>query len=122
MRLDTYLGMATLTCVVGVSRMPLGETISTARKKLGLSQKELAERLIKDDGGAISAQYLNDIEHDRRQPSSESMLRQLADVLEVPIEVLLYQVGHLPADVRGQDASPERIQEAYSAFRRSLRK
>ena len=102
--------------------MPLGETISTARKKLGYSQKELAEKLMKDEGGAISAQYLNDIEHDRRQPSSESLLRRLAEVLEIPIEVLLYQVGQLPADVRGQNPSPERIQEAYRAFRRSLEK
>lgn len=102
--------------------MPLGETISAARKKLGYSQKELAEKLMKDEGGAISAQYLNDIEHDRRQPSSESLLRRLADVLEIPIEVLLYQVGQLPSDVRGQNPSPERIQEAYRAFRRSLEK
>jgi transcriptional regulator with XRE-family HTH domain len=102
--------------------MPLGETISAARKKLGYSQKELAEKLMKDEGGAISAQYLNDIEHDRRQPSSESLLRRLAEVLEIPIEVLLYQVGQLPADVRGQNPSPERIQEAYRAFRRSLEK
>lgn len=102
--------------------MPLGETISAARKKLGYSQKELAEKLMKDEGGAISAQYLNDIEHDRRQPSSEKLLRQLAEVLEIPIEVLLYQVGQLPSDVRGQNASPEQIQEAYSAFRRQLKK
>ncbi|MCE7889818.1 MAG: XRE family transcriptional regulator [Sorangiineae bacterium PRO1] len=100
--------------------MPLGETISAARKKLGYSQKELAEKLMKDEGGAISAQYLNDIEHDRRQPSSESLLRRLAEVLEIPIEVLLYQVGQLPADVRGQNASPERIQAAYQAFRRNI--
>ncbi|MBE7520661.1 MAG: helix-turn-helix transcriptional regulator [Dehalococcoidia bacterium] len=102
--------------------MPLGETISAARKKMGYSQKELAEKLMKDEGGPISAQYLNDIEHDRRQPSSESLLRRLAEVLEIPIEVLLYQVGQLPSDVRGQNPSPERIQEAYRAFRRSLEK
>src|SRR5258706_8195780 len=100
--------------------MPLGETISDARKKLGYSQKELAEKLMKEEGGAISAQYLNDIEHDRRQPSSESLLRRLAEVLEIPIEVLLYQVGQLPADVRGQNATPERIQAAYQAFRRNI--
>ena len=100
--------------------MPLGETISAARKKLGYSQKELAEKLMKDEGGAISAQYLNDIEHDRRQPSSESLLRRLAEILEIPIEVLLYQVGQLPADVQGQNASPERIQAAYQAFRRNI--
>lgn len=102
--------------------MPLGETILAARKKMGYSQKELAEKLMKDEGGPISAQYLNDIEHDRRQPSSESLLRRLAEVLEIPIEVLLYQVGRLPSDVRGQNPSPERIQEAYRAFRRSLEK
>ena len=39
-----------------------GQAISKARKALGLSQKELATRVMKEEkGGAISPQYLNDV-------------------------------------------------------------
>ena len=38
-----------------------GELISEGRKKKGLSQKELAAKVLKEDGSAISPQYLNDI-------------------------------------------------------------
>ncbi len=45
--------------------MTFGEAIKEARRVLKLSQKELAQRC------GISAQYLNDIEHDRRIPADE---------------------------------------------------
>ena len=45
-----------------------GTIISEARRAAGLSQKELAAKVKKEDGQPISAQYLNDIEHDRRNP------------------------------------------------------
>ena len=46
----------------------LGEVVRTARKERQVSQKELATRLKNKDGDAISPQYLNDIELDRRIP------------------------------------------------------
>ncbi len=50
--------------------MTFGLAIAKARKAKGLSQKELAALVVKDEeGGAISPQYLNDIEHDRRSPT-----------------------------------------------------
>ena len=55
-----------------------GRIIADARKALGMSQKELAARTRKEGGGAISPQYLNDIEHDRRNPPSEYIIEQLA--------------------------------------------
>jgi transcriptional regulator with XRE-family HTH domain len=45
-----------------------GTLISEARRSKGLSQKDLAAKVKKEDGQAISPQYLNDIEHDRRNP------------------------------------------------------
>ena len=45
-----------------------GTIISEARAAKGMSQKDLAAQLKKEDGAVISAQYLNDIEHDRRNP------------------------------------------------------
>ena len=47
----------------------LGRLIASARKDKQLSQKELAALVLKEDGEAITPQYLNDIEHDRRSPS-----------------------------------------------------
>ena len=46
------------------STTTLGQAIIAARKKKGISQKDLAAAVQKEDGsGSISPQYLNDIEH-----------------------------------------------------------
>jgi hypothetical protein len=37
-----------------------------------------------EGGGSISPQYLNDIEHDRRSPSSGHQLRQFSCILNIP--------------------------------------
>ena len=42
--------------------MTFGQTIARARKDLGVSQRELALKVVKEDGAPISPQYLNDIE------------------------------------------------------------
>ena len=48
-----------------------GGAISEARKAKGWALKDLASRVLREDKEAISPQYLNDIEHDRRSPSSD---------------------------------------------------
>jgi transcriptional regulator with XRE-family HTH domain len=48
--------------------LTFGRVISEARKNRELSQKELAMLVRKEDGNAISPQYLNDLERDRRSP------------------------------------------------------
>jgi len=101
--------------------MSLGAVISEARKKANLSQKELAEAIKKEDGTAISPQYLNDIEHDRRNVPSY-LIEQLAKVLRVDRDLLYHGAGTLPADIRDQKASPAQLASAYKAFRRALRK
>jgi len=102
--------------------MPFGRFILEERKKAGLSQKDLAALIRKEDGSAISPQYLNDIEHDRRGPPPDYIIDQLADALNVPREYLYYLAGQLPADLRERDQStePEKVQEAFRAFRRAL--
>jgi hypothetical protein len=45
--------------------------------------KDLASRVLREDAEAISPQYLNDIEHDRRSPSSDRMVQQFADALGI---------------------------------------
>jgi hypothetical protein len=46
--------------------------------------------------GAISPRYLNDIEHDRRSPSSDRMVQQFADALGIDRDWLYYLAGRFP--------------------------
>lgn len=99
-----------------------GNIISTRRKELGLSQKQLAARIIKEDGVAISPQYLNDIERDRRNPPSEYLIRQFATVLGISEDRLCGAAGTMPHDLqRDSSAHPEKVEEAFRAFRKVLR-
>jgi transcriptional regulator with XRE-family HTH domain len=100
--------------------MAFGQVIAEARKRLDLTQKELAARIRKEDGTPISPQYLNDLERDRRNPPSEYLLKQFARELQLPDDYLLYIAGQWPEDLR-DNAPPEQVQEAFQAFRRTLR-
>ena len=102
--------------------MTFGQRISEARKKMGLSQKELAAKILKEDGKPISPQYLNDLEFDRRNPPGEHLIERFSKVLNIPHEVLYYAAGELvPGDVKGVNADQEKVVKAYSAFRKVLR-
>jgi ribosome-binding protein aMBF1 (putative translation factor) len=59
-----------------------GKAVASARKALAWSQKELAAKIKKEDGETITQQYLNDIEHDRRSPSSDHLVGEFARVLK----------------------------------------
>ena len=105
--------------------LTLGQAIVAARKAMGMSQKDLAAAIVKEDGAmGISPQYLNDIEHERRNPPSEFIIEQLAKQLQFSTEYLTIAAGMLPADMRKdvEGAEPEHIQRAYRAFRQSLKK
>lgn len=102
--------------------MTFGIQIAEARKKLGLSQKDLASKITKEDGEPISPQYLNDIEHDRRNPPSEEMIYQFAKHLKIDAEILFYLSGKLPQELKNPGAEPEQIVAAYQAFRKALKK
>ena len=101
--------------------MTFGKTISEARKRAGLSQRELAALVTKEDGRPISPQYLNDIERDRRNPPSDHLIEQFAELVGVPRDVLYHQAGEVPKDLRETDADEERVVEAWTAFRRAWR-
>jgi len=100
-----------------------GRAIASARKDLELSQKDLANKIRKEDGETITPQYLNDIEHDRRSPSSDHMVKQFANVLKVSADVLYWLAGRVPGDVSvaKRNAAPEQIEKAFAAFRRTLK-
>ena len=97
-----------------------GKIISDARKAVGLSQKELAARIRKEDGDPISPQYLNDIEHDRRNPPGESMIEQLAKELQLDKDFLCIAAGAIPQDIQNAliQAGPEKVEAVVRAFRR----
>ena len=101
--------------------MTFGEAITRARKDKRLSQKQVAAGTLKEDGQAISAQYLNDIEHDRRNPPSEYIVRQLGNALDLDLDYLLFLAGRFPADVLEMSRDQEGIKTAMKAFRSSLR-
>jgi transcriptional regulator with XRE-family HTH domain len=100
--------------------MSLGKTISQRRKQLGLTQKDLASNVQKNGGGAITPQYLNDIEHDRRAPTSPELIEQFADALELDEHFLYYQAGTIPRKLKKKAVTPEKISAAFEAFRKQL--
>src|ERR1041384_7069127 len=96
-----------------------GTYIAEARKRLKMSQKELAERILReDDQQPISPQYLNDIERDRRNPSSDHLIQQFAKVLRINTDYLHYLAGRLPDELRQKNLSEDTVKAAFTAFRR----
>ncbi len=99
-----------------------GQAISKASKALDLSQKELTTRVMKEEGGgSISPQYLNDIEHDRRSPSSGHLIRQFSGILNIPEDYLYALAGRLPDDVRPHASDPDKVVKAFANFRKTLK-
>jgi transcriptional regulator with XRE-family HTH domain len=66
----------------------LGQTISAARHKKGLTLAQIGEKL------GIGASFISDIERGVRVPTAER-LEQLADVLGVPAHELCAEAGRL---------------------------
>jgi len=97
-----------------------GELISDRRRALGLSQKELAAKIRKEDGSTISPQYLNDLERDRRGAPSDYLIGQFARILTMEGDELYYSAGEVSPDLRGLDPKTESVRKAIAAFRRSL--
>ena len=103
--------------------MTFGQIIAEARKKLDLSQKQLAERIKKEDGEPISPQYLNDIERDRRNPPSEFLITQFAKELKLSIDYLLLAAGTVSTELKEKlsDSDPAAVEKAFQAFRKQIK-
>ena len=71
--------------------MTLGDFVNRARLEKGLGLRALARAL------GIVPSYLSDIENNRRVPS-ESVLRELAHVLDLDFEILMQRAGRLGED------------------------
>ena len=107
----------------GCDLKTFGQIIAEARKALGISQKDLAGKTLKQDGTPISPQYLNDIEHDRRDPPAKFIIDQLARTLKLSKEYLTAAAGQWPPDLRDKLAGsdPKKVEEAFTAFRKVLK-
>lgn len=97
-----------------------GQAIAEARKVLGMSQRELATKIEKEEGGAISPAYLNDIEHDRRSPTSDALIRQFAKALSEDEGYLFVLAGKIPDDLRRKAKDKDAIVGGFEAFRKSI--
>jgi len=96
-----------------------GQVIMEARKKAGLTQKEVAERLRRGDGRKVLPPYLNDLEHDRRYPPENAVIDQLAKILGVSADVLYFHANRLSEDLN-RAAEGTDVQAAFRAFRKAL--
>jgi len=96
-----------------------GQVITEARKKAGLTQKEVAEQLRREDGRKVLPPFLNDLEHDRRYPPENAVIEELAEILKISSDVLYFYAKRLPSDV-ARDADDTQVEEAYRAFRKAL--
>jgi transcriptional regulator with XRE-family HTH domain len=99
-----------------------GDYIAARRKALNLTQKDLAPQIRKSDGTAISAQYLNDVERERRAIPTDAVLASLAEVLKIPADVLYFLAGRTPPDIPRENVAEETMLAAYAAFRREISK
>lgn len=97
-----------------------GEAIAEARKALGVSQRDLAAIVQKEEGGPISPAYLNDIEHDRRSPTSDVLIRRFAKALKEDEGYLFVLAGKIPDDLRKKAKDRDAIVGGFEAFRRSI--
>jgi transcriptional regulator with XRE-family HTH domain len=103
-----------------MGQVTFGKAIQEGRRAKGFSQKELAAKISKEDGEPITPQYLNDIEHDRRSPSSDHLVTQFAQVLDISVRYLSFLIGKLPPEARKKNAGPEAVEQAFVAFRKAL--
>jgi transcriptional regulator with XRE-family HTH domain len=63
------------------------------------------------------AQYLNDIERDRRNPSSDQLVQQFANVLSLDADYLHYLNGRFPEQERKQQLTEQQFKKRILAFR-----
>lgn len=78
--------------------MSIGKTIADKRKALGLTLKDLAGLVTKEDGSTVSIQYVSDIEHNHRTPSP-AVLESLAEALGMEVAFLQAVARQAPSSV-----------------------
>ena len=96
-----------------------GQVLREARKKAGITQRDLAARLKREDGRPVDPPYLNAVEHDHRYPPEDYLIEQMAKIVGISPDVLYFHANRQPPDVKTA-ADQDRLEAAYRAFRRAL--
>jgi transcriptional regulator with XRE-family HTH domain len=96
-----------------------GQILREARKKAGISQRELAAKLKREDGRPVDPPYLNAVEHDHRYPPEDYLIEQMAKIVGISPDVLYFYANRQPPDVKTA-ADHDRVEAAYRAFRKAL--
>ena len=94
-----------------------GQVLREARKKAGLTQREVAGMLKRQDGRLVDPPYLNAVEHDHRYPPEDFLIEQLAKIVRISPDVLYFHANRQPPDVK-TEAPQKQVEAAYRAFRR----
>ena len=89
-----------------------GQALREARKKAGITQRELAARLKREDGRPVDPPYLNAVEHDHRYPPEDYLIEQMAKIVGVSRDVLYFHANRQPPDVKIEGADQERLEAA----------
>ena len=102
-------------------KLTFGETIARARAEKRLSLKDTGKLIQKEGGGSISAQYIHDIEQDRRTPSPH-VLKEIATALGLDPNYLAALAG-LPLEnmTKYLNENPEQAPAMAEAFARANR-
>lgn len=98
----------------------LGGVVSARRKELGLTQKQVSQMVVKEDGTSITPQFLNDVERNRRRPSP-LVLQRLAEALGwtgAAADRVHFIARTMPPDIDFNQVEQSRWSEAIQAFRR----
>ena len=98
-----------------------GEVIAEARKKAHLTQRQLAAQIKNEEDKGISGPYLNDIEHNQRNPPRGYLLEQFARALDLDVDLLYFLAKQLPVEIDMNNVSEEQGVAAYRAFRHALK-
>ena len=91
-----------------------------ARTDKQLLQKDVAAAIEKEDGVAMSASYLNDIERDRRNPPNARIIRQLSSTLDLDEDYLWFLAGRIPPDMLELSRDQASISQAVKTLRHTL--
>jgi hypothetical protein len=65
--------------------------------------------------------WLNDLEHDPRNPPENAVIEQLAEILHISADVLYFYARLVPGDISG-DFDDNVIEAGYRAFRKELQR
>lgn len=91
-----------------------GQYITNKRKEKGLTLRQCAAKILKEDGEAISFQYLSELENDRRNPPADYMIEQFANVFGISAGILYIKAHRFPESFNTDDE--ERVARAWKVL------